>query len=164
MPNLDQIDKDDPGFVADIIKSETSVFAVARTFIAQGADVYIPGRAIRSHIEDRSLYADSCDFEFRGSSKIWRKAEVKHRPDLDFTSPEDFPFPTVFVDRAHKIETRGPTTTFIVNKSLTFCFIIRPDTQPNWVKVEKYDTHLKRKSSIYECPKHLCRFMPITYA
>jgi len=147
--NLELID---PGFPEDLENSQPAVACMAVWLIdACGYPTTIHPQRLRPHVEQRHEYADKGDLTFIKNGEPHR-GEVKERPTIDFHSIEDFPWPTVIVDKRHRWDQADPKpyAYFIVNASLTGCFIILGSTFPHWIRNELF--YNGRWNNVYECP------------
>jgi hypothetical protein len=149
-------DRDDPGFVADLHKSQESVWAVARWLGTLGHHVTIRALRIRPAAEQMGEFADDGDIE------IVQRVEVKARR-LDFTSADDYPFPTIIVDVAHTWDnaTPKPLAYVILNRAGTHAAIVYGQTSPKWVKTERFDAGKNRTRTFYESPVSLAKFFQL---
>jgi hypothetical protein len=88
-------------FLRHLDESQGAVMAVAGWLKSMGFPVRINPTFKRPHHADWREYADSGDLE------IGQRIEVKHRPKILFTGPDDWPHPNFIVcakhawDRAH---------------------------------------------------------------
>jgi len=89
-----------------------------------------------------------------------RRVEVKWR-HIPFTCAEDFPFPSVNVDRLdHNLDALMFVGT---NHSLTHAFVIHENTKPYWVEETSTDEARGYKPfRIYRCPLEHVTFVSLT--
>lgn len=146
--------KTDAQFVDSLMQSASCVSAVAAWMLRNNCDVLIRPTVVRPDFDSRNEYADGGDIEIR------QRVEVKQR-SIDFTSADDYPYPTVIVDEKYKVDriARGKLWGYlIVNKSGTHVCCIKPDSKSAWVVESKYDKKDGQQREFYVCPKRLCLF------
>lgn len=161
--------KSDEQFIKDLDKSRRSVFRVARYLLDVGFEVHIKPTIIRPDASQRHEYADKGDLSYVSIAKngktVIKRVEVKHRWNMDFTSVDDFPFPTVFVDTKYDGEGDRPAPDVVVcvNRLLTAALMLRvEDTRPHWTLATVFDSTYGRESVVYECPKQFCKALDLT--
>lgn len=146
--------KSDACFVGALEQSKSCVAAVAAWMAKHNCDVLIRPTVVRPDFESRNDYADHGDIEIR------QRVEVKHR-SIDFTSVDDYPYPTVIVDEKYKVD-RIPRSKLwgylIVNRQGTHVCCVKPDTQAQWLVESKHDNKDGQRREFYVCPKGLCLF------
>lgn len=152
MPNLD---KTDPTFVQDLLTSDYSVFVIAQKLRLSGFSVFLPAIKIRPDVSQIQEFGDSGDLMI-GSSVI----EVKHRPDINFNSLEEFPYSSIIVDTTGHLDSlkKIPAYYIICNRSIDGGAIINTQTKPKWQVSRRWDNKRKRERSFYICPKELCNY------
>jgi hypothetical protein len=161
---LSHYEKHDPTFAEDLLKSQKSVWAVAR-WLQERFHLPVSLRPIniRPKIEDMLDYVDQGDIE------VIRRIEVKHR-NVDFTHAGDYPYRTVSVTTAPSFDRANPKPTayIIVNRAMTHCIIINvAATRKDWVLERKHWKAKMRDQHLYMCPVELCQFyamLPATTA
>lgn len=145
-----------------IIDSHDAVWAVARYIHSRGGwEVKIAPLAIRPSFEDRRLHGDNGDIHVRFAGvEEWTRIEVKRR-SFDFTGPEDFPYPTFYLERRNRMGTHGPADTyFVVSQSLTHAGIIKGATFDSWLgPTTFFDRARGHEANCYEVPNALVRFV-----
>lgn len=145
----------DADFIAALQHSQHTVNKVAAWLERGGYKVRVPETRIRPEREQWQQYSDD------GDLFIEERVEVKQRPDIDFTGPADFPYQTVIVDRAHRIEGTKPLPLawVIVNASGTVAIIVQRNTRNDWRKAQLYNRKDKEWRDYYECPLRVCTFV-----
>jgi hypothetical protein len=155
------LDETNGSFVADLKESDRYVRIVATWLDSLGYKTDVHGLRIRPDPEVRAQYADDGDLTVvvNGESE---RCEVKHRR-LDFTSHKEFPFFTVLVDVAHSWDNADPKPLayFILNRSCTHAFVIHAETQHQWERRRRYDSHIDRTRWYVECPKDRCDLLEV---
>ena len=156
MAGLADYEKNDPGFVQDLIDSQESVLLAAKWLLNRGFRVTVNPTKIRPSVDKMSEYSDGGDLE------ISERVEVKAR-SISFTCKEDFPFPTIIVDVAHAWDKASPKPALylLFNKDKTHIAIVKRSTSSKWVKSEKADKLKGRSRSFYECPISLVEFCSV---
>lgn len=142
-------------FRSAVPKSWKAVWRVAEHYQLRGYSVTLPGYQMRDRFEEREGFGDDADLLV---GDRWR-FEIKWR-EVDFTCADDFPYPSVLVDRVEKADkVKDTVSAYIsVNKAMTHVAIIDPATREKWGARKRFD-HVKRYPlDVYECPKHLVRF------
>ena len=91
---------------------------------------------------------------------ILMPGEAKRR-NFHFTSAEDYPYKTICVDVAHKIEKNPAYAYFIVNKPGTHMAILMHNSKNLWIVEEKYDSRIKRTRRYYFAPVKCAKFVKI---
>lgn len=144
--------KTDDQFKNDLIRSDQIVEHTASFLRSKGKTVVIPPLLIRPNVDDRHNYRDG------GDLFVMQLIEVKHRPDLNFKTREDFPYQTVIVDDKGAFDSKPqkPYAYIIWNSDETHCFYIGvTSTRKEWTAVTKYDKKAKHERDFYECPIEL---------
>jgi hypothetical protein len=88
--------------------------------------------------------------------------QVKRRK-LHFTSAEDYPYPTVYLDEDYKVK-RVISKCLgwaVVNASMTHLAFIKSSSFHLWTTEIRYDKHARRECTTRACPKELAGFFPI---
>jgi hypothetical protein len=153
-------EQEDARFKSAVEKSRAEVSVVASHLERRGFKTEITPQRIRDKFEERAEYGDDADlFVFsRSGNKLG--IEVKGRL-LRFSSAEDFPYPTLFVDRVAKADKSSVFYYISVNVDKTVIAVIRASTKDRWIKTEKYDHVKNHPLWVYECPKELVKFVKI---
>jgi hypothetical protein len=137
----------DPTFREDLRASRVSVEIVARWLSDRGYPVIVRPVFERPSFEEMHDYSDDGDLE------ILQRIEVKQRT-FDFTSKDNFPYPTLFVDNCHSYDNARPKpfAYVLLNKAMTHAFIVECRTFKHWKAIEVFDRKKKRMRKVYECP------------
>jgi hypothetical protein len=146
--------EDDARFEREYKESNNAVAAVAEHLEESGNQVRI---IAEPDFVPRDKYLDRCgDILSRrsGSTTEFKPVEVKGRL-LTFTCREDFPYPTIIVDR---VKESGLAALYVsVNKAMTVAAFVRASTKEHWLKRDIADT----RRGYPPIPMFLC---PIQYA
>lgn len=149
--------KSDQDFIDAFEGSKSAVEKVLAWAKGKNLDVAIKESRLRPDFDHRVEYADEGDLEIR------KRIEVKHRK-LKFTSAEDYPFSTVFVDEAYKVD-RYPIETLssyvIVNKPMTHAAIVLAGTREHWFIERRYDPTNGDMRNFYVCPVRFTKFISL---
>ncbi len=152
---MSDLDRDDPTFLEDLRRSNTSVEIAAKWLAGRGHPVIVRPVIERPDPSVRGEYGDDGDLE------IIQRVEVKQRIGLTFTSKDDFPYPTIIVDVCHSYDRARPKpyAYIILNREMSGALIVDvKTTRRDWVKVDKFDRHTNRQRSFYECPLELVSY------
>ena len=154
MEILEKIENDDPDFVDDLKNSQQWVDRAAAWLNANGIKTEVAPLRIRPDIEEWKDYSDS------GDLRVTLPAEVKHREEIDFTCADDFPFPTVIVDKRRKYDRMKvkPLFHMIISASGNHFIFIPKHTKDKWIKTTRFDSNAKRDIDYYECPLEYVAF------
>lgn len=151
---------EDIRFKAAVANSRLEVYSVALHLKRRGFRTEIPPQRIRENFDDRAGYGDDADlFVFSRSGKRLG-IEVKGRA-LNFTSAEDFPYQTLFVDRVEKADKSSVFYYVSVNSAKTAMAVIRASTKDKWVQRDKFDNIKGYPLRVYECPKEFAKFVQL---
>jgi len=139
-------DRDDPTFKEDLAASQDAVERVARWLRDRGNAVIVRPTFVRPEAKQMTEYSDDGDLE------IIQRVEVKRR-GFAFSSKEDYPYPTVFIDNCHTVENARPKPYgyVILNEAMTTALIVDCRTRSTWGKREVWDKKKGRNRCIYEC-------------
>lgn len=151
MVSLSNYDATDPTFVDDLAKSQESVSVVSKWLVSLGYPVVVRPTFVRPSAEDAMDFSDCGDLE------IIQRVEVKRR-HIAFTSKDDFPYKTVFVDVCHAFDKAHPKpfAYVILNEQMTYAFIVDvKSTKKLWSRVATMDTGKHRERTFYQCPINL---------
>lgn len=123
-------------FVRELTESEWARRRVADWLRAGGHRVRAPSFRVAPRRSDWRDYVDDGDLwvQIDGIRRWWR-VEVKRRPGIDFTGPDDFPYPTLIVDEVRKVDRLPIANLFgyvITNASATRAAIVFGSTKPSW--------------------------------
>lgn len=106
---------------------------------------------------DKKLVDDGGDLE------LLLNLQIKVR-NLDFTSRKDYPFDTVLIDEAYKIERLKLPQLYgylILNKKKDHACFVCAKTNKQWRKVERYDSKYKDTRKFYTVNKNFCEFIKL---
>jgi len=150
-------------FRATLTRSWQAAWKVAQYIHSQGnVTVQVAPLIIRPSRSQRTGYGDAADVLYSYDSAKWLRCEVKWRQP-EFTCADDYPYPTIFIDRVAKIEEAPPDIYFNVNKAMTHAAIIGIDTQEQWTGPNTYFDRIKRHPvTVMECPIELVRFVSLS--
>lgn len=151
-------------FRTAIPKSWDAAWAVAAYIHGRGGfAVQVGAMVVRPTADERAAYGDAADILVkRHGTDEWKGIEVKWR-ELEFSSVQDYPFSTVFVDRCEKADKTLPAAYYMVNKSMTVAAMIAASTRLLWVGPKTYRDKVKGYPvTVYECPVSAVRFVMLT--
>jgi hypothetical protein len=151
----DDLDAVDPHFARDLENSQDAVWHVARWLSGRGHHVTVRATHLRPDPSRLREYSDQGDLE------IIQRVEVKHRPDLQFTSKSDFPYPSVIVDVAHAWDNAKPKpyAYVILNAPMTVGIVVLGSSAGKWTREETWDRKRNRKRVFYHCPLDSVTFL-----
>ena len=136
----------DPHFEKDLLNSVNHVQKVSGWLQPYFEDVVVPDTQVRPNIEDRGQYADDGDIIVGGRMKV----EVKERRNVNFTSPSDYPWPTIIVDVTHR-----PLSDFYVITTLgaKHALVIPGSCSSTWSRKTLWDRVKGRHREFWLCPR-----------
>lgn len=148
--------KDSVDFLRDLAASRLRVnqFAVVQKLL--GFSIWMPPETTRPTEAERFNYSDD------GDLMIAMRVEHKSRT-FNFTSREDFPYPTLIVDEKYKEDKKtaekGPLGVCIVESGDAGCVaVVYGWTRSRW-RVEKiWDKKQKRECEFYTVDLKIVRF------
>jgi hypothetical protein len=79
---------------------------------------------------------------------------------MQFSSAEDYPYNTIFIDETYKIK-KDTFMYVIVSSDGIHAALIDRSTRAHWVKEEIFDKKQDRKCVNAACPKELARFVKL---
>ena len=158
MPHF--LDRVDPNFVKDVDRAfehERSMARRLRKTMGPRAAIKVGVQKKRDHARNHHKFTDDGDLRIKGY-----RVEVKERK-VNFTSKDDFPYPTAFVDTANSIKKGEKKPVVFFNESEknpgAIFSIIVPTSQQHWVKKRKWCADRGRHKILWECPKeHLSTY------
>ena len=143
-------------FLNNLAESVRSVHRVAMWLQDKGFDVRMLPIMVRPDAAQRLVYGDKGDLEVR------MVVEVKKR-ELDFSCAADFPFETVIVDEAYKVD-RNRQRVYayaILNATETAVCLVPYHSRRRWQMVTRYDSKEGQERTFYEAPKEHCAFFAL---
>jgi hypothetical protein len=141
-------------FVADFRASISAVERFAYTLRRLNVSVWMPPSDLGPDHGTRMEYADS------GDLMIQLRAEHKVR-NLNFTSREDFPFPTIIIDEKYKVDAKAslPLFAYFIQSANSNCVaVIYGHTKHRWTTQESWDPKQSRTCTYYVVPIQFVRF------
>jgi hypothetical protein len=150
-------------FRSAVSNSWRAVWAVAQHIHRHGErSIQVQPYRLRPSFDQRADYGDAADLLVCKGGDSWLPIEVKWR-GLDFSGVEDFPFPTIFIDRAVKSQSTQPVCYFMVNRGITHAARIDWRTHDHWIGPNTYhDAKKGYEVTVYECPLNLVHFLKLT--
>lgn len=130
--------------------SEKIVTAFAEVLQNSGYNVRVLPKTLSPSVEERWEHVDDGDIE------IIQRIEVKHWPNINFTSVEDIPYKEIIVDEKYKIDKKHNSSLYmyvIVNALCTHCILIPQHTRKHWKVKNKIDGREGRRASFYMIDK-----------
>jgi len=149
--------KTDSEFLSALFDSQTAVTSVASYLQRHGAQISVP------EIVARPNFAQRFDYQDQGDIQLNQRIEVKQKL-IDFTCAADYPYPTIMVDAAYKVDAMPwghLHSYFVVNKSCTHAAYLHGSTRPQWRTEEVYDRKERERRTYYVAPIDLARFFDI---
>lgn len=152
----------DAQFHADLKRSDHAALLVCLWLNSRGYRAQLNKMIHTPDYESRRQYTDDGDITLlhKLDCEPYGRIEVKHWPNIQFTSRASIPYPQVFVDevyqieREHSLELVGYT---IVNQDATHVAMIAADTREHWERVKKRDSRYKTELEWYACPRRLVK-------
>jgi hypothetical protein len=151
-------EKSDPTFIEDLHSSDVWVWQVARYLRDTGGfHVTIPPLQVRPSADQMNEFSDD------GDLLITQRVEVKHRPGIEFSCKDDFPYDSIIVDVSHAWDKAMPKPyLYVILSASGSCGIfILGTTHRHWVKESRWDKGKKREREFYFCPIDLVTFREI---
>lgn len=152
--------EEDQRFKSAVKRSRKEVLKVESYFLKLGCSTRLPDVKIRDKFDDRAGFGDDADLFVLGILGDSIGVEVKGRT-LNFTSCNDFPYQTIFVDRVVKADMSTVKCYISLNSAGTHMAVVMADTKNKWVKSTRYDNVKGHNLTVYECPKHLIKFIKL---
>lgn len=141
--------------------SMRAVNAMAEHLRVLGYEVRVNHVSVRPHFDQRAGYGDTEDLLARLSpAELWDRFEIKGRT-FEFTCYDDFPHPTIIVDRAEKADHSRADWYVNVSKSLRYAAAMSSETRAQWSRRTVFDTVKGYEATVYECPKALAIFLKL---
>ncbi len=88
-----------------------------------------------------------------------RIVEVKHRPSLEFTCAEDYPFETIMVANVTPTDRHQIYMWVILNAKMTHAAVIKGEHKIHFIKEDVYCWPTKKNELKYMCPKEFVDFV-----
>lgn len=151
-------------FLRRLGASGRSVDAVRRWILSQGCPVIVPPVFVRPDTSKITAYRDAGDLH------MVQRIEVKHRPNMPFTSIDDVILPdgrrvdTIDVDNCDVFDDARPQPClyFVVNAQLTKAFRISVKTTRNkWVREWAKNPDGGKANLMYRCPLKLVQVVDL---
>jgi hypothetical protein len=139
--------------------SMKAVNAFADYLRRKGYETQINQVTVRPRFEDRDQYGDKEDLKARRGDNPWKRFEIKGL-GVAFTSKDDWPFRSVFVDRATKTSERADWY-ISLSRDLCYSAIVDGVTHERWIVQQVNDTKKGYAYQVYSCPIELARFVRI---
>ena len=149
--------KSDKQFLGDLSASRRAVNEFADKLRECGLQAWLPPERTRPDASVRDQYADAGDLMLQG------RVEHKVRTNLNFTSKEDYPYQTVFIDEAYKVDAKADTPVLayvIENATRTVAAVVYGWTRDHWQIEEVFDSKQGRCCRNYTVPLKYVRFCP----
>jgi len=143
-------------FEARLHKSEAAKLAVAHYVNSMGMPCSLNPSLMAPKGADPELYKDG------GDMYLHFRTEVKHRPSLNFTSAEDFPFDTIIVCAKESFDSQAcqPKFYFVCNGPLTHAALIDvKQTREQWYEESVRDNERGYSYMAYSIPKEAARWI-----
>lgn len=153
------MDSDDD-FLRDFDASNRAVNRFAARMRAKGVTLWLPPVSVRPSSDVRAQFSDDGDLLLQG------RVEHKVRT-INFTSRDDYPFPTVIVDekRIEDGKAGDPVLAYVIeNQAGTHAAIVYGWTKPKWQTIQRFDRLRDRERTFYVVAKSLVRFCPVDEA
>ena len=143
----------DEDFIARLLESREQFNRFALKQAEVGVEILTPPLKISPTHEDRYKHIDKAD----GLALIWVEHKVRN---LEFTCRDDYPFKTVIVDEAYKIDGKQhPACIYVIqNRSLTHAAVVYGWTKCHWHVEEIFDRSAGRGGSYYTAGVDMVRF------
>jgi hypothetical protein len=149
--------KSDNQFLGDLNASRRAVNEFADKLRETGLQAWLPPERTRPDAAVREQYADAGDLMVQG------RVEHKVRHNLNFTCREDYPYQTVIIDEAYKVDAKdaSPVLAYVIeNASRTVAAVVYGWTRDHWQIEEVYDPKQGRRCRNYTVPLRYVRFCP----
>ncbi len=147
----------DEDFLRDFDASAKAVNKFASRMRRRGVCMWLPPTEVRPDSSVRADYSDNGDLILQG------RVEHKVRT-IDFTTRDDYPFPTVIVDekRIEDGKAEDPVIAYVIeNKAGTHAAVVYGWTKPRWQTMTRFDRLRDRERTFYVVSKSLVRFCPV---
>ncbi len=141
-------------FTTDFFNSFGSVFIVGAYLQRLGFKIVVPVPEIRPDEAERMKYMDE------GDLLVTMPVQVKER-SIQFSSAEDYPFQTIFIDETYKIK-KDTFMYVIVSSDHLYAALIDRSTRKHWVTESIFDSKQDRQCDNAACPTELASFVRLT--
>jgi hypothetical protein len=142
-------------FLEDFRKSIRAVERFAALLRRKNVSVWLSPTEMTPDVESRMDYADS------GDLMLQLRAEHKVRT-IQFTSREDFPFPTIIIDEKYKVDAKAKQSAlfayFIESSDGQCVACVYGHTKHRWKTKDAYDKKQGRDCTYYVVPIECVRF------
>jgi hypothetical protein len=145
--------KPDDDFRVDYCKGMVAADVVCQWLVSMGLNVVKLDQSLTPDYRSRWSHTDEGDLKIIHEGNEGR-IEVKHRPDMNFKSKEEFAYPDIIVDEKYKADGDHelPLYSYVIaNKTLTHCMIIPENTRKQWKVRNIYDRKSRRYGDFYFC-------------
>ena len=149
--------KTDAEFINALADSQAAVDLVAAHLRHYGAQITVP------EVKVRPSFAQRMDYQDQGDILLTQRIEVKHK-QIDFTCADDYPFETVMLDAAYKIDAMpwGHLHSYVlVNRAKTHAGLVKSSSRPQWSQTTVYDRKERERRAYYVAPVSVTWFFPL---
>lgn len=150
--------KTDHAFIRDLDRSRQAVNAFAAKAREAGWDVWLPPESVRPDSAVRLSYSDS------GDMAVMLRVEHKKRWNIRWTSRDDYPFDTVYIDEVYKDghDRSNPLGWYVIEDATgEHLAIVQWTTRSDWTIAENvWDAHQNRYCRMYQIDKSRVWFVP----
>ena len=146
----------DATFYGRLADSHAAANAAAVWLKSIGIPARIMPIEVRPHVSQRYEYGDSGDIE------ITQIVESKRRT-FTFSGREDYPFKSILIDEAWKIDAKPPNVFcyVITSADLKTAAVVPYSTRKEWWTEECYDRTAKHKIVNYYCHLNAAKFVQL---
>lgn len=149
-------------FRTQLERSHKASVAVAQFLQRRGWQTEVPETRIRPRFEDRKAYGDKGDVFMWKDDVPRRICEVKWR-SFDFTCEDNFPYPSIIIDRATKEGGVISDLYFNVSRALTHsAIVVTAVSKKFWRTVTIFDRKKGYEATNFECPKQHADFVQLS--
>lgn len=149
----------DQDFIDSLRESQGAVDATQQLLLSQGETIVRPAMNIRPSFKDRKNYSDD------GDLFIQRRIEIKKR-SFSFSGADDFPYDSVFVDSADRVDSSRVWRYYIWSDDLKSFLIVPSNTKEKWKRRTVYNKRHGENRTYYVAPLACCyfyTFLPFNY-
>lgn len=148
---MDEYDR----FKRSVAVSDLACWCVAHHLRMKGNEVMLILRPTRTRTEPMGKYGGKTDLLIDRPNRKPFEVEVKWKHSVNFTSLDQYPYATVFLDRINK---PPADLTVVVNRDLTHGIFIPLSTKPQWVEQQVMDKTKGYPWKGFACPKLVLSF------